>query len=298
MTSSLIGRDVELGSTTIRLYELDPPGASAGTGRPVLWLHGAGAGNGGAVAWASTLPRIPGFRHLAPDVPGFGHSNLPEPMPRGLAAITKARVAGIVELLDMLGLDTVDVVAHSMGGLFGLSLLCDHADRVGRAVLVASGGAPVKPGPLLKTMITWYQNPTREAMADWIRESMAGPAEDLDDTSTQSAESGLGPELEALLDERMTQAMLPGVREAHEATFAREGEPVVYDASTLERIDREVLVVQGADDRVIPPGSGKHFATHIAGARMLSIPRCGHWPHVEHPDRFGSAIGSFLNGLA
>lgn len=284
MAQQLTGRDVEVGSKSLRLYELDLREPGDPTARTVLWLHGAGAGNGGAVTWARVVPRLPGFRHLAPDISGFGHSALPEPLPRGVAAITRARVDDLLGLLDALELDTVDVIGHSMGGLYVLDLLCDHPDRVGRAVLLASGGAPTKPGPLLKTMITWYQDPTREAMASWIRDSMAEAAGD----------AALGPEVAAMVEERMGPAMRPGIREAHEATFAREGEPLVYDAATLGRIDREVLVVHGAEDRVIPPAAGEFFAAHIPGARLLRVPRCGHWPHVEHPELFDLAVRSFL----
>ena len=33
----------------------------------------------------------------------------------------------------------------------------------------------------------------------------------------------------------------------------------------------------------------------IAGSKLVEIPNCGHFPHIEQPDAFDHALLSFLN---
>lgn len=52
----------------------------AGTGEPVILLHGSGPGVSAAENWSRTLDVLAdrGFRAIAPDVVGFGDSDRPE----------------------------------------------------------------------------------------------------------------------------------------------------------------------------------------------------------------------------
>ncbi len=290
-------RDVPIGALTVRLHEVGDPREGgpreadprAGEGPPVLWLHGAGAGNDGATTWGNIVPALPGRRHLAPDLAGFGGSTLPEPMPHGLAAITGARIAALVDLLDVLDVPVVDVVGHSLGGLSALALLADHPTRVRRAVLVAGGGVPLRTGPLLKPMITWYADGTAEAMRAWLVDTVADPA------ATYPTHGQTGRvDLDDVVARRMASAADPAVRAAHESTFARDGEPMAYDGDALARIEHPVLVVHGRDDLVLPPAYGRYLAEHLPHADLVELDRCGHWPHWEHPDSVAEHLGRFL----
>ena len=39
------------------------------------------------------------------------------------------------------------------------------------------------------------------------------------------------------------------------------------------------------------------YADGIAGARMVILKKAGHFPNVETPEAFNSALIAFLNGL-
>jgi 2-hydroxy-6-oxonona-2,4-dienedioate hydrolase len=62
----------------------------------------------------------------------------------------------------------------------------------------------------------------------------------------------------------------------------------------LERVQVPVLVMLGRQD---PRGD---YAKAMAGAQrfpmaeVLTYEQCGHWPQVEHPQRFCGDVASFL----
>src|SRR6185312_14881054 len=103
----------------------------AGTGEPVLLLHGLGATK------ASFLPTLdalaPSYRAIAVDLPGFGDSAKPLFAAYDPSYFARAMTA----LLDALELDSAHVVGNSMGGRVALELGLAHPDRVNRLVLLA-----------------------------------------------------------------------------------------------------------------------------------------------------------------
>jgi pimeloyl-ACP methyl ester carboxylesterase len=54
------------------------------------------------------------------------------------------------------------------------------------------------------------------------------------------------------------------------------------------------LVVAGALDRMTPARQGAKLAGAIPGARLVSLPRCGHMMMVEQPDATRDALDGFL----
>ena len=100
------------------------PGAPA-----VLFLHGSGPGVTALTNWQDVLadPVLAGgFHNIAPDIIGYGDSTHPDPPPQGLKEFTDLRVETLVALLDDLGIDKVDLVGNSMGGIISLCLTLAH----------------------------------------------------------------------------------------------------------------------------------------------------------------------------
>src|SRR5262249_19531761 len=115
--------------------------ASHGAGRPVLLINGLG---GSHAMWEPLLGRVPGPHFIAVDAPGTGLSPAPA-VPTSIPGF----VAMLVELLDQLGLGTVDVLGYSFGGSVAQELARRAPERVRRLVLVAAtcgwGGVPGTP---------------------------------------------------------------------------------------------------------------------------------------------------------
>jgi pimeloyl-ACP methyl ester carboxylesterase len=63
----------------------------------------------------------------------------------------------------------------------------------------------------------------------------------------------------------------------------------------LAAIRVPALVIVGGDDVVTTPAENEAIAKAVPGARLRSIPGCGHVPNAESPDAFNQALIEFLD---
>lgn len=113
---------------------------SAGSGPPLLFLHGAGTSSGTHFA----EPWTQHHRVLIPYHPGWGESG-DDPT----ITTTHDFVMHYLELIDQLGIPDVDLVGLSMGGRLAAQFTAEHRRRVRKVVLVAPAGLDVPGYPLL-----------------------------------------------------------------------------------------------------------------------------------------------------
>ena len=105
--------------------------SEAGTGTPVLMIHGLGATK---VSFLPTLAALAGTHHcIAVDLPGFGDSVKP------IRARYDARffARSMVALLDALELERAHLIGNSMGGRVALEVGLRAPERAGRLALLA-----------------------------------------------------------------------------------------------------------------------------------------------------------------
>ena len=98
----------------------------AGSGTPVVLLHGGGAGASGASNYAKNIDALAEhFRVIVPDMPGYGRStkDIDQDDPFGDLA------TAIRGLLDALDIDRAHLVGNSYGGAAALRLAMDRPDR-------------------------------------------------------------------------------------------------------------------------------------------------------------------------
>ena len=62
----------------------------------------------------------------------------------------------------------------------------------------------------------------------------------------------------------------------------------------LHRIAMPTLIVWGEADGIIAPAYAGEFAARIADARVATVEKSGHLPHLEQPERVARAIREFL----
>lgn len=253
-----------------------------GTGRPLLLLHGGGGGAGNWYRLLDSLGRR--ARVIAPDLPGFGHSDdvALEP-PLGMQA---ARL--LVQLLDALGAERADVLGTSFGGLAALRMAAHYPGRVRRLVLLDSAGlAPAAPGPL------WWA--TRPGIARWaLRPGMAGTRWLLRRLLTSTP---LPPADEDALVRYLTASahrharVIPGALRAFlQGRRQREW----LDRDELAAIRAPVLLLWGERDRFFPVAHGRAARPAFADARLRVIPEAGHSPNWERPDEVLRELHEFL----
>ncbi len=269
-TDPEIGRRVPLGDVTCNVLD-------AGSGPPVLLIHGSGPGVTAFANWRLVIPRLSeSHRVVAPDMIGFGYTEA------GPVGFDLDRWVGqCLDLLDHLGLDRVAVIGNSYGGAVGLRLAIEHPERVDRLVLMGAAATPFAITDGLEAV--WGYEPSREAMGHLLRDVFVyDPSAITDD----------------LVDLRYQASTRPGFQERFAALFPAPRQRWVDAMSPspdeLADMSTPTLLVHGRDDKVIPASSSEQLADQIPGARLALIAECGHWVQIEKTDDFLRLVEDFI----
>src|SRR5581483_163880 len=110
----------------------------AGSGDPVVFLHGSGPGASGYSNFKGNFPVFAenGLRAIVPDLPGFGLSSKPE----DAAYVLEFFVAAVHGLISKLGIERCALLGNSLGGAIALRYTLDHPSIVSKLILMAPGG--------------------------------------------------------------------------------------------------------------------------------------------------------------
>ena len=103
---------------------------AAGDGPPVIFLHGIG---GEAAAYAPLLGRLPGYRGIAWNMPGYGASERGA-WPPSFAGLSLA-LAGFI---GALGAPRVHLAGHSIGGMLALEHAARRPEQVASLTLIGT----------------------------------------------------------------------------------------------------------------------------------------------------------------
>lgn len=258
----------------------------AGSGPPLVLLHGSGPGVSGWANFGANLPVLAEhFRCLILDQPGFGASERPEVYQRNYLRIAADAVLG---LLDRLELPTVHLLGNSMGGAVATLVALEHGRRIDRLVLMAPGGVGVnvlgpEPSEGIRRLLDFTGEPTRERVLAWLRTMVFDEAVLTDELIENRWAAAADP------------AAIAAIRDAY-ATFANPAfaEPIPLWAR-LRALRNEVLLLWGRDDRVTPAEGALLPSRQLPNADLRLFGRCGHWAQIERKDAFERAVIDFLH---
>ncbi|MFD3445142.1 alpha/beta fold hydrolase [Microbacteriaceae bacterium 4G12] len=156
MTDALIAPDLPR-VDGMRHRMIDLPGlrmhiAEAGTGEPVLLLHGFPQH---WWEWRDVAPRLAErYRVICPDLRGAGWTDAPR---RGYSR--RQLASDLVALLDRLGIGRVRLLSHDVGSILAFALCMEHPDRVVShvALSVPPPFLSLSPGMLPAMRHLWFQ---------------------------------------------------------------------------------------------------------------------------------------------
>ncbi|NJK82333.1 MAG: alpha/beta fold hydrolase [Chloroflexaceae bacterium] len=260
---------------------------TAGTGTPLLLLHGLGDS---AQAWERVMPMLAREHTVyALDLPGFGNSDKPN-----VNYSPDFFMAFVAAFLDALGIERVGVVGNSLGGLIAIRLALAAPSRVSALALISSAGL----GREINITMRILTLPTVEIMlATWNRTFIGAWqwATALSLTlfayPTRISQSWLG--------QIYRMALTPGYAEATVAT-ARSTTTLdgqrdsVIMLDELPHLQMPTLVIWGMGDRVLPSHHAAAAMQRLPDGQLLLVPDCGHIPHVECAERVGPALQRFF----
>jgi 3-oxoadipate enol-lactonase len=245
-----------------------PPGA------PVLVL-GNSLGTSTAV-WNQQAGQFrTSFRLLRYELPGHGGTPA-APGPYTIDGLG----AGVLDLIDSLGVDQLAYCGISLGGMIGMWLAAHAPERITALGLVCTSA---------------YLPPA----SGWLARA------------EQVRASGLASVASAVIGRWFTPeyaAAAPGVIDSFRTEFERT-DPAGYagccvaiagmdQRASLAAITAPTLVIAGAEDPATPPEHAEVIARSVPGARLDVIDRAAHLAPVSEPGRVTAALLSHLRTAA
>lgn len=239
---------------------------SGGTGAPLLYLHGFEQ-HPGASGFLTRL--CENFEVKAPELPGYGGG-------AGLDTLRDVLDVSLLQrrLIEDWGRGPVDVIGHSLGGMFAAELAAIAPHLVRRLVLVDAYGLWRDDAPLPDPFVMM---PDALARAKWHDPARAGG----EPSAFDPARDGSAATFRSVNLAAATKFLWP-----------------IPDRGLRRRtpyIQSPTLVVHGASDGLIPPAYGEALADLIPGARFKLLEKAGHLPMVEAEDAFLAHVRDFLS---
>ena len=259
--------------------QVPPSGAEERS--PVILLHDILAQS---YSWRHLLPVLAdqGHRAIAPDWPGFGLSDKPDPRefdysPAGLQTALAA-------FIDALELDTVSLVVQGYLGVIGLQYAIQNSDRIDRVVIV---NTPFYPNAKLPFKLQQLGFPLAGEMltqdplcVDRTLEGGGGsvvPDEDLDVYRAPYLKSSAAG-----------RALLSTVRQYKLASLLSDLE------SGLAQLDKPILVAWGENDSWLSFANAKDAANALNKTEFAAMTGAGHYPQIDDSDRLIEIVPPFF----
>ena len=263
----------------------------AGTGVPLLVVHGSGGGQDQGMAFAGALAKH-GIRVIA--MSRFGYLRTPMPADSSAAAQADAHVC----LLDALGIRRAAVMGGSAGAPSALQMAIRHPDRVSALILLVplaykppsqADSAPPMPAWVEAAMMRLigsdflFWSALHVARDQVIKMVLATPPELLVTASPQEH-----ARVSAMLDNILpVSARAEGLR-----SDTAVGKHLV--PAPLGTIHLPTLIVSARDDRYGTFASAQYTASQIAGSKFVGFDEGGHtW--VGHDDEVMAEIVMLLD---
>ena len=256
----------------------------AGTGEPIVCLHGLGGTK------ASFLPTVAaladGYRVIALDLPGFGESDKPVAAAYDAPWFARA-VSGAIEEL---GVGCAHVAGNSMGGRIAIELGLIDPARVDRLVMLSPAMAWLRDRRwatllrLVRPELGLLQPTPRPIVEAIVRRLIPG-------AENGWVAAGVDEFLRAYLSPRGRAAFYAAARSIY--LDEPHGERGFW--TRLESLSPRALFVWGRADMLVPIAFMRHVERALPAARHVELP-CGHVPQLECPRETHAAIRRFLSG--
>ena len=239
----------------LKINGIDTVVLEAGSGSPLVFLHGAGTVTGFdfAAAWSRK------FRVVIPYHPGFGAS-ADDP------AVTEIHdyVLHYLELFEALELRQFRLVGQSMGGYIATKFAVEHGARVERLVLACPIGLPVPPG---QPTVNFLEVPPEQLPA------LLGHSPQ---TVIKHLPAGAPP----------PEFIAERVKEATTAARVLGGGKRTFDEKLpryLHRLTMPTLLIWGNQDKLTPTAQHKTWAKALPNATVRLFDNAGHLVLDEAP---------------
>lgn len=239
----------------------------AGRGEPLLILHGWG---GSSDSWRIVGKKLSakGYKVLIPDLPGFGKSQAPF-KPWGIDGYVKF----LNSFLNKLKTKKIFLIAHSFGGRIAIEFAAFYPQKLKKLILCSAPG--VKFQPTFRQMIAMEMarlgNLIFKPKSLWPLKNKARSL------------------FYFFLRQRDYLNSNETMRQVFQKVVKKNLSPY------LSQIKTKTLIIWGKEDKLVPLRCGKLIKDKIFDSQLEILPKIGHSPHLECPEKLTKIILKFLN---
>jgi len=239
-------------------------------GSPVLLIHGLG---GSLESWTNNIESFSTrYRVIALDLPGFGLSDKPR-----IDYTIDFYVNFVKKFIEKLKITRPFLIGSSLGGHIVIELAIRNPKLVDKVVLISPAGSLPK------------SFKGTSALKRYIKIVDAKSPLEVRDILSSIDNSMVTHTYAEALYKRIS---LPGAKYAFISALKGSTKAARYN-SKLEKINKQMLLIWGKNDSIIPVKFIRTFLEH-GNSRIIIFENCGHRPHVEKPKLFNKAVKDFL----
>ncbi len=256
---------------------------AAGTGHPLLLVHGVG---GSSLTFRANITELARwFRVYALDLPGHGRSEKPE-----ARYAAEDAVPFLAAFIERVCGGPAALVGVSAGGLICALTAAARPDLVTHLVLVSTAGLGRDVDWTLRLLTLPLARPWLErvrhdpaAVRFSLRRIVHDPSlitEEL--VAAVCAERAQPGHARAIAAALRANLGLFGVRRWRQHLQA------------IRRVAVPKMIIWGKQDRLIPVRHAYRAVRYLAGVPVHVLDRCGHWPPFERPQEFNRLVTEFV----
>lgn len=257
-------RITEHGISTVKVMGHTMAYREAGSGYPVILVHGFSQST---LSWEKTMPALAAAGYHAYAIDLFGHGMSDKPY--GVKYSPESYAQQVYEFMRAVRVPKANIVAHSMGGAVAMKFACDHPDMAHKMALIGSAGLP---GQLKSSTLLGA-----------LKYPLIGEFLILFDFK---------PVIRKAHEDINVNGRIP-VTDDYVRAFARASWTRGYDytflrllrnfnapewdlAECMRSITKPVLILHGADDRLIEPEAARIMRGMLRNSRLVIIKKGPH----------------------
>jgi pimeloyl-ACP methyl ester carboxylesterase len=270
------GHETAVSGTTITWGEM-------GKGTPLVLIHGLQDSHR---TWRRAAPFLAKhFRVLMIDLPGYGYSGRPD------APYTLTWHAQMVaSWMDAIGVEKAHIVGHSFGGGVAQWMVLEQRRKIDRLALVSAGGL----GRQVAMGMRFASFPVLGRKITPVVMRYGFPAV-----------LRLSPRIFGHMEPEEQERFIRMIRiPGSDRAFQRTLEGVInFFGQYMQTIQRAgevpemppVALFWGTKDPIIPIRHGRDTLENSKGITLTTYKGCGHYPHLDMPERFSRDLVEFLH---
>jgi pimeloyl-ACP methyl ester carboxylesterase len=254
-----------------------------GDGKPLLLIHGYGAG---MWVWEKQIEALSqSYRVYVLDLIGHGFSDRPK-----VSYTPETYIHFLRDFMDGVGIEKATLIGNSMGGGIAWAMAILYPERVDRLILINC----VPPDVLsqvknesFRTLVAIKDIPILPYLVIAARGKNSIRWILLECVSNIKL---ITPEV---VSRQYPLSKIEGSTWVLYSTF-KHAEEALKQKDHLSMIHKPTLFIWGERDLIFPPQVGEALHQAITGSKFLKIEKSGHIPMWETPDEVNQAILSFL----